>query len=557
MLFHSFALMKSIFNSRYFFLFFGIALFFVNIIQGFTTELISDEAYYWTYSNELSWGYFDHPPMVAIWIAISKLFFSSGELSVRFFSSITLPLTFYIVWLLIDNPVKKDYKWLFILLVLTTSLFNVYGFITVPDTPLMFFIALFLFGYQKYTKEKSTVSYLILAVSMACMMYSKYQSVLVIGFVLLSNLKALKDGKIWLTALLTIALFSPHLIWQFENDFPSFKYHLFERKENTVYRFRDTYMHIINIIVIIGFTFPIVYKAFYKNLKNTELFQKALNFIVIGFIGFFFISTFKTHAQAQWIVPISIPLIIIPFNYLIKNKKDLKLFKTLAIITLAVTTFLRFAMAIDGLLPKQFEMHGNKKWTQALHKKLDNKTPLFYNSYQNTSLYWFYTGERPYQLNSWNSRKNQYDLYNYNKEYTISNPVLIGVNKRSFPNDSLPKKNKGKIYYKNTNGSYYKNSQLTLDFADNLSLEKNTKNSIPVKILKPQKNAIESLQIAIALRDGKNKKVFPAKLINQNIEFILPAFDNTFNPNKIQIIGTSNLEVDFIRLSPVKNFTTK
>ena len=557
MLFHSFALMKSIFNSRYFFLFFGIALFFVNIIQGFTTELISDEAYYWTYSNELSWGYFDHPPMVAIWIAISKLFFSSGELSVRFFSSITLPLTFYIVWLLIDNPVKKDYKWLFILLVLTTSLFNVYGFITVPDTPLMFFIALFLFGYQKYTKEKSTVSYLVLAVSMACMMYSKYQSVLVIGFVLLSNLKALKDGKIWLTALLTIALFSPHLIWQFENDFPSFKYHLFERKENTVYRFRDTYMHIINIIVIIGFTFPIVYKAFYKNLKNTELFQKALNFIVIGFIGFFFISTFKTHAQAQWIVPISIPLIIIPFNYLIKNKKDLKLFKTLAIITLVVTTFLRFAMAIDGLLPKQFEMHGNKKWTQALHKKLDNKTPLFYNSYQNTSLYWFYTGERPYQLNSWNSRKNQYDLYNYNKEYTISNPVLIGVNKRSFPNDSLPKKNKGKIYYKNTNGSYYKNSQLTLDFADNLSLEKNTKNSIPVKILKPQKNAIESLQIAIALRDGKNKKVFPAKLINQNIEFILPAFDNTFNPNKIQIIGTSNLEVDFIRLSPVKNFTTK
>ena len=557
MLFHSFALMKSIFNSRYFFLFFGIALFFVNIIQGFTTELISDEAYYWTYSNELSWGYFDHPPMVAIWIAISKLFFSSGELSVRFFSSITLPLTFYIVWLLIDNPVKKDYKWLFILLVLTTSLFNVYGFITVPDTPLMFFIALFLFGYHKYTKEKSTVSYLVLAVSMACMMYSKYQSVLVIGFVLLSNLKALKNGKIWLTALLTIALFSPHLIWQFENDFPSFKYHLFERKENTVYRFRDTYMHIINIIVIIGFTFPIVYKAFYKNLKNDDLFQKALNFIVIGFIGFFFISTFKTHAQAQWIVPISIPLIIIPFNYLIKNKKDLKLFKTLAIITLVVTTFLRFAMAIDGLLPKQFEMHGNKKWTQALHKKLDNKTPLFYNSYQNTSLYWFYTGERPYQLNSWNSRKNQYDLYNYNKEYTISNPVLIGVNKRSFPNDSLPKKNKGKIYYKNTNGSYYKNSQLTLDFADNLSLEKNTKNSIPVKILKPQKNAIESLQIAIALRDGKNKKVFPAKLINQNIEFILPAFDNTFNPNKIQIIGTSNLEVDFIRLSPVKNFTTK
>lgn len=236
--------MKSLLQSKYLLLVFFFVLFIINLTQGYFTELLSDEAYYWTYSNELNWGYFDHPPMVAVWISISKFFFASGELSVRFFSSITLPLTFYFVWLLIDHPKKLNYKWLFVLLTLTTSLFNVYGFITVPDTPLMFFTALFLFGYQKYLKEKSTISYLILAVSMACMMYSKYQAILVIGFVLLSNLKVLLDGKIWLTTSLTIALFSPHLYWQIENEFPSFKYHLFERKENTVYKFRKRFCYI-------------------------------------------------------------------------------------------------------------------------------------------------------------------------------------------------------------------------------------------------------------------------------------------------------------------------
>lgn len=547
--------MKSILQSKYLLLVFFFVLFIVNLTQGYFTELLSDEAYYWTYSNELNWGYFDHPPMVAVWISISKFFFASGELSVRFFSSITLPLTFYFVWLLIDHPKKLNYKCLFILLTLTTSLFNVYGFITVPDTPLMFFTALFLFGYQKYLKEKSTISYLILAVSMACMMYSKYQAILVIGFVLLSNIKVLLDGKIWLTTLLTIALFSPHLYWQIENDFPSFKYHLFERKENTVYKFRDTYMHIINTIAIIGFTFPIVYKSFFKNIKNSDSFQKALNFLVVGFITFFFISTFSTHAQAQWIVPISIPLIVIPFNHLVENQKDLKLFTILAITTLVVSTFLRFAMAIDGLLPKQFDMHGNKKWIVALDKKIEDKTPLIYNSYQNTSLYWFYSGRRPYQLNTWDSRKNQYDLYTYNKNYTIENAVLIGISKNSSPKDSLPKKNKGKIYYKNIKHSYSKNNSIEIDFQDNLTLTKNTSNSFQVLASEKMKNELNSLKVAIALRDGRVKKVFPAILIKDKIEFNFDISDSNFNPNRIQVIGTSNPEINYIRLSPIKNIT--
>ena len=37
----------------------------VNLIQSAFTGLIFDEAYYWYFAQNLSWGYFDHPPMVA------------------------------------------------------------------------------------------------------------------------------------------------------------------------------------------------------------------------------------------------------------------------------------------------------------------------------------------------------------------------------------------------------------------------------------------------------------------------------------------------------------
>ncbi len=33
-------------------------------------ELAPDEAYYWTWSRHLQWGYYDHPPMVGFLILV-------------------------------------------------------------------------------------------------------------------------------------------------------------------------------------------------------------------------------------------------------------------------------------------------------------------------------------------------------------------------------------------------------------------------------------------------------------------------------------------------------
>ncbi len=53
-----------------------IILFFIlNVIQGSSTELLPDEAYYWVYSQYMDWGFFDHPPLVALWVTISNFFF--------------------------------------------------------------------------------------------------------------------------------------------------------------------------------------------------------------------------------------------------------------------------------------------------------------------------------------------------------------------------------------------------------------------------------------------------------------------------------------------------
>src|SRR4030042_6999430 len=47
-------------------------------------ELAPDEAYYWTWSRNLQWGYYDHPPLVGFLIWIGTVIAGGGEFGVRF-----------------------------------------------------------------------------------------------------------------------------------------------------------------------------------------------------------------------------------------------------------------------------------------------------------------------------------------------------------------------------------------------------------------------------------------------------------------------------------------
>ena len=81
------------------------------------------------------------------------------------------------------------------------TLLNAYGFFTLPDTPLLFFTALFLMLYKKFLNRPTMLKALWMGLAMAALMYSKYHAVLVILFVLLSNPGLLTDKYAWFSVL--------------------------------------------------------------------------------------------------------------------------------------------------------------------------------------------------------------------------------------------------------------------------------------------------------------------------------------------------------------------
>ncbi len=383
-------------------------LFVLNLFQASFTELIYDEAYYWYYAQNLAWGYFDHPPMVAFLVKLSSFFFN-GELGVRFMSILLSVGTYILLWLLIDNPKKKDYVVHFFLLVFSFTLMNAYGFLTLPDTPLLFFTALFLWLYKRFLKNPSTLTTLLLGVVMAALMYSKYHAVLVILFVFLSNVKLLFDKKAWLAVVVALLCYTPHFIWLYQNDFVSITFHLYERP-NQAYKFDSfTLGFFLNLIVIIGLLFYWIYGALFK-FKVKDLFSKALVYLVYGVLIFFFISSFNRRVQAQWTIVISIPLVIMAFNHLLENPKARKWMYRIGMVSFVLLLYARAWMIYYPLFPKVYETHGNKQWAKELREKAGDVPIVFENSYRRAPMYEFYSGIPAISLNNYMYRKNQYSI---------------------------------------------------------------------------------------------------------------------------------------------------
>ncbi|HEX8607482.1 MAG TPA: glycosyltransferase family 39 protein [Pedobacter sp.] len=389
----------------------------INLVQATFMDLHPDEAYYWLYSKFLAWGYFDHPPMVALFIKIGDSL-THTPLGLRLVTVITTTATFYLLWKIV-SAYAKNIK-LFILLAGSIVLFHVYGFITTPDSPLFFFTALFFYSYQRYLKKDSYLSALILALVVACLLYSKYHAILILFFTILSNFKLFKRTSFWIIIAFAIIAFLPHIWWQVQNNYPSFYYHIIDRSAEA-YRFEFTYQYVIGQLALAG---PLVGWFLYSSAsryKAGDEFVRALQFSFYGIFIFFFLSTFKGRVEAHWTLPAMICLTLLAYLQLSKAGVP-RWFTKLAIINIAMILLLRIVLIVpipflmkNKLVESYF---GTKDWALEIHKFAGNSPVLFDNSFQMPSKYNYYTNStKGFAYNSRNYRKNQYDIWPLDNEF--------------------------------------------------------------------------------------------------------------------------------------------
>lgn len=409
-----------------------IAWVFVDLLQTIFTPIHADEAYYALYGQFLDWGYYDHPPMVAFLTFFSSLLFK-GNLSIRFATVLLHGATVGLVWGVLPKEKWNNRAILdFFIIAFSLFMFSAYGVMTAPDAPLLFFVALFFYLYKRYLTENSWINALLMGVALAGMLYSKYMAVLLVAIVVLSNLKLLKDAKIWLAGLLALLLFLPHVFWQFQNDFPSFKYHLIER--NSHFRIAYFLEYLPNQLLVFNpIALLLALWICWKQRLTKDLFERACIFTVVGFVFFFWIMTFKGHAEPHWTVTASIPMIFLLFQYTRDEQKNKWIpygFLPLAILVLAIRIILPVLTAGDGLVVN------DRKRMNDIHQYCGDVPVVFASSFQDPSLYRFYTGENAVPLSSLYGRQTQYDLLKMDMDLQGQQVYVIGpiLDKLQIPN---------------------------------------------------------------------------------------------------------------------------
>ena len=444
----------------------GLFIWFViNLLQGLFTHIHEDEAYYALFGEHLAWGYFDHPPTVALMTFLSSQLFS-GALGVRFCTIIASCLSLFVMWKiangrpfdpstlrpfdklrelqaqgasgsgsfrprnlqtteqtkvveLVETP-SKDHVLLYFFLAFSILIVNLYGFVTTPDAALLLFSALFLLVYQRYLNDKSWKNTLLMGLLMALMVYSKYHAFLLLGLIVLSNLKLLKDGKFYVACLLALAILTPHILWQVNADFPSLRYHLSGRSEPFRWSYFLEYLP-NQLLVFNPFVFGAVVYVLIKH-KNKDLFERGLWFFLIGFFAFFWLMTFRGHVEPHWTAVSMISVVVLLYRKAWVDNKLRKYIQWVVAPSLLLVMSVRIALLTS--VAASFGFCQDQARYEAMALEAGDHPVAFRGSFQQPALYHYFTGKESSSLCSYYDRRTQYDLWQFDTAW-IGKPVYV------------------------------------------------------------------------------------------------------------------------------------
>lgn len=391
-----------------------------NLVQAGFTELANDEAYYHMFAERLAWGYFDHPPVTALLVWAGERLFG-GELGVRFFFTVLQPLYLWILWRLIRpaDAGRRDAA-LFVVVSAATLMLQLYGFIAVPDGPLMFTTALFLLTF-KWFSENRRRAWLWMGIAMALMAYSKYHGALVVLFALAANPRQLLRPALYSSGAVALLLLVPHLVWQYEHDWASFAYHLSGR--NSVFRPGYVVEFLANMLVVFNPFFVPLYVQAWRKVKPQTPVGRALKFLPVAFIVFFMLSSLRGYVQPQWVIVSCFGLVCVLFAYARWHPRTRRYVMRAGGVTVGLVVLVRLVMIFNPL-GIRFEVFNNPESYAAIAAEADGRPVVFRYGYAVAAKYAFYTGGEAYCQPNIRYRTHQWQFRDDDSQF-IGREVLV------------------------------------------------------------------------------------------------------------------------------------
>ncbi len=403
----------------------GLSLVFKLCLSSFV-PFAPDEAYYWVWSHFLDLSYLDHPGMVAWLFYFGKVFYwiPHGE---RIPAILMGHLTI-LVWYLVGRKLwDETLSWRWLITYLAIPFLGLGSILVTPDVPVLFFWSLsflFLLNWLEHPKLQTS---LFLGTSLGLGFCSKYHMVLfVLGFlVYVWRERPRLTKQHWQGAFLIVLAgsiaSSPVLIWNFKNDWDSFRFQLNHGFGRSVWKPHWTGDYLAGQILLLS---PLLWWLYLKSYRFHSLrlffWMSAVPWI------FFFVSSFRGAVQANWpIVSLAPALFLVIAAH--RNWNFLKGVIVFYWLAAAVVVSLWVYPWAKEAPDKLTEIHSLR---DAIPKVMPYQ-PLYGGSYQIASTLWYYSGRPVFKLRAM-SRADQFDYWG--ESLPKENPFFVMREK----NEPLP-----------------------------------------------------------------------------------------------------------------------
>jgi dolichol-phosphate mannosyltransferase len=278
------------------------------------TELIPEEAYYWTYAKHPALGYFDHPPIVAWFVTLGTALLGDTAMGVRIMTILLWTATAGLLFLTGRMWFGKRVALLATLMFALLPVYVGMGLLVTPDAPLLFFWMATLYLISKALHTGRGWYWLLAGVTFGGALLSKYYALLLapslLWFLLLSpkHRHWLRRAEPWLALPIALAVFSPVIIWNSHHEWASFLFQSTRTAGAAKHVWRDVLLFwLVQLGVLTPPLFALFAVAAVRGVRRGWWERDDnWNFVASFSLPLFFLfaaASFKTQIHVNWTAP--------------------------------------------------------------------------------------------------------------------------------------------------------------------------------------------------------------------------------------------------------------
>jgi 4-amino-4-deoxy-L-arabinose transferase-like glycosyltransferase len=351
----------------------SIALLAIQALAAGRLELTFDEAYYRLWSRSLSFGYLDHPPMVALLIRASTSLFGGSELGVRTLSLLVVgampALIAFIAWRVFGSAEKAA---LAALMWIAMPLVSIGGVFVAPDAPLVVFWTLGLAALVELWRTGQKRWLIALGLALGLALQSKFTAAFLAAGVVLA-LVATPSLRRWLISpalfaglAIALAIFAPFVAWNAAHGWATFAKQLGRAgpSEFTPYYFAEFIVAQIGLInpLVVAALIPAVAAISWRGPvapRSPGEARRILACTIAPAAVYFLLHSLHDRVQGNWLAPLYPAFAILASDWIAQIRRSdvsglaagiAKAAEWAAPIGLVVAA-LTFAEALTGVIP--------------------------------------------------------------------------------------------------------------------------------------------------------------------------------------------------------------